>query len=66
MVDPGVLVRFGTYEEFWRFCFGQCRDFKVGCAVNCPTRKKLGIPPFGKSYLGKMKGEIRKDAGEKI
>jgi hypothetical protein len=64
--DPDVLLRFRTYEEFWLFCFGQCRDFKLGCAAQCEIRKKLEIPPFSKSYLGKMKGEIRKDAGGRM
>jgi hypothetical protein len=66
LVDPDALLRFRTFEEFWSFCFAHCTDFKVGCAAQCPIRKKLEIPPFSKSYLGKMKGEIWKDAGEKI
>jgi len=62
LADPDVLLRFRTYEEFWSFCFGQCKYFKLGCAADCLLRKKLEIPPFSKSYLGKMKGEVRKDA----
>ena len=64
MDDPEVLLRFRTYEEFWCFCFSQCRDFKLGCAVRCELREKLGIPPFGKSYLGKM--QTYQDAIEAI
>ena len=41
MGDPDVLLRFRTYEEFWLFCFGQCRDFKLGCATQCEIRKRL-------------------------
>jgi hypothetical protein len=33
MVDCTVSLKFVTYEEFWRYCFGQCRAFKVGCVV---------------------------------
>ena len=57
-----VVLRFGRYEEFWEFCFGHCRSFRVGCACSCVLRRELGIPPFGESYLGKMKGEIKSDA----
>ena len=53
-----VLLRFKKYEEFWRYCFGQCRDFKVGCAVDCEVRKQLRIPPHGRSYEGKLEGEV--------
>jgi len=66
LADPEIPLKFRTYEEFWYFCFNQCRDFRAGCAVHCPIRKKLEIPPFSKSYLGKMKGEIRKDACGKM
>jgi hypothetical protein len=55
-----VLLRFKTYEEFWRFCYGQCRDFRVGCAVGCELRKELGIPPYGKLYVSKLEGEVKK------
>ena len=59
MSDCRVLLRFKTYEEFWRYCFGQCRDFRVGCAVDCGLRKRLEIPPHEESYEGKLEGEVR-------
>lgn len=49
---------FLRYEEFWSFCFLKCYDFNLGCAKCCLLRKRLGIPPFGKSYLAKLKGEV--------
>ncbi|MEM2129152.1 MAG: hypothetical protein QXZ70_00995 [Candidatus Bathyarchaeia archaeon] len=58
MGNSKAPILFKSYEEFWFFCFGQCRDFRVGCANSCELRKQLEIPPHGKSYLGKMKGEI--------
>jgi len=57
-----ILLKFASYEEFWRFCFGQCQDFKVGCAVDCELRKQLVILSHGKSYEGKLEGEIKSDA----
>jgi len=60
MSDCKVLLTFKTYEMFWRFCFGQCRDFRVGCAVGCELRKRLGISPHGKSYVSKLEGEVKK------
>ncbi|MEM2112219.1 MAG: hypothetical protein QXX08_10165 [Candidatus Bathyarchaeia archaeon] len=59
MSDSKIPPLFKTYEEFWLFCFSQCRDFRVGCANSCELRKRLEIPPHGKSYLGKIKGEIK-------
>jgi len=59
MSDCRVLLRFKTYEEFWCYCFGQCRDYRVGCAVDCELRKRFGIPPHGKSYESKLKGEVQ-------
>ena len=59
MSEIEFSLRFKTYEEFWRYCFGQCRNFKLGCAVDCELRKRLGIPPHGKSYEGKLKGEVQ-------
>jgi hypothetical protein len=56
--EEKVPYSFRTYEEFWIFCSSQCRNFRVGCANNCELRKRLDIPPHGKSYLGKLKGEI--------
>jgi hypothetical protein len=49
----------GRMKSSGLFCFGQCQCFKLGCAAQCEIRKRLGIPPFGKSYLGKLKGEIK-------
>lgn len=60
MDDCRAVLKFTSYEEFWRFCHGQCPDFREGCASDCELRKRLGIPPFGKSYLGKLKGEIQR------
>lgn len=54
-----VLWRFKTYEGSWRYCFGQCRDLKLGCAVDCELRKGLGTPAHGKSYVGKLGGEVQ-------
>ena len=54
-----VRVRFETYEDFWSFCFHKCSEFRVGCAKSCLIRKRLGIPPFGKSYLGKLSGPVK-------
>jgi len=56
------VLRFQRYEEFWRFCFRECRDFKVGYAVDCEFRKRLKIPPHGKSCEGKLEGEIKSNA----
>ena len=53
-----VALVFDSYEVFWGFCFFQCRGFKVDCARSCVFRKRLGIPPFGKSYLGRLEGMI--------
>ena len=60
MLDCEISLKFSRYEEFWSYCFGQCRDFKLGCAVDCLLRRRLGIPPHGKSYLEKLKGEVKK------
>jgi hypothetical protein len=54
-----VVLVFRRYEEFWRFCFSECREFKLGCAESCRFRKALGILPFGRSYADKFKGEVR-------
>jgi len=59
MSDCNVLLSFKTYEEFWRYCFCQCQNFKVGCAVSCELRKRLRIPPHGRSYKGKLEGEVK-------
>ncbi len=48
----------GSYEEFWFFCFHTCPKVRVGCANSCKFREKLGIPPFGNSYAGKLEGRI--------
>jgi hypothetical protein len=53
-----MSVRFRLFEEFWDYCLGRCGSFRVGCADRCELRKRLRIPPFGKSYFGKLKGEI--------
>jgi hypothetical protein len=50
---------FESYEEFWNYCFSRCGEFKVGCAKSCEIRKSLGIPPFEKSYLGKLEGKVK-------
>lgn len=57
--DSRASLRSRFYEDFWDFCSRQCRGFRVGCARSCELRKRLGIPPHGKSYFGKLKGEIR-------
>jgi len=54
-----LVLRFVRYEEFWRYCFFECRDFRVGCACSCALRGRLKIPPRGKSYSGKLEGEIQ-------
>jgi hypothetical protein len=55
-VKPNVPFR--TYEEFWEFCDRKCPDRSLGCANKCALRKLLGIPPFGRSYEGKLQGPI--------
>jgi hypothetical protein len=55
----GTAFRFRVYDEFWVYCFSECREFKVGCANHCRLREQLWIPPFSKSYAGKQKGEIK-------
>jgi len=52
------VIVFKTYEEFWDFCNNRCPDRAVGCANKCILRKLLGIPPFGKTYEGKLSGKI--------
>ena len=37
----------------------QSVEFKLGCAESCRFRKAFGIPPFGKWYVGKFKGEVK-------
>ena len=54
----GYSPVFKTYEEFWIYCFSKCEAFKVGCAKSCEIRKRLAIPPFENSYLGKLEGKI--------
>ncbi len=54
-------VAFRTFEEFWSFCRRLCPDFKTGCANECELRKKLGIPPFSRSYEGKETGAIKEE-----
>jgi hypothetical protein len=56
--DVKKLVGFSDYESFWEFCNHQCPDRAIGCAKKCILRKLLGIPPFGKSYEGKLQGKI--------
>jgi|GEM_PF-3866517 len=38
-----------TFDGFWRLCKA-CAEFKLGCAMNCELRKKLGLPPHGSLY----------------
>jgi hypothetical protein len=52
------IVVFSDYSEFWDFCNNRCPDRAIGCANKCIIRKLLGIPPFGKSYEGKLQGKI--------
>jgi hypothetical protein len=52
------IIVFHSYEEFWDFCNRQCPDRAIGCANKCILRKLLGIPPFGKTYEGKLSGKI--------
>ncbi|MCJ7631794.1 hypothetical protein MUP77_05270 [Candidatus Bathyarchaeota archaeon] len=59
MNNAEAVLRFSRYEEFWHYCFCECRDSRVGCACSCGLRKRLKIPPHGKSYLGKLEGEVR-------
>ena len=49
---------FASYDGVWVFCFLQCREFKVGCSESCEGRKQLKVPPFGPSYLGKLRGRV--------
>jgi hypothetical protein len=52
------IIVFHSYEEFWSWCNSQCPDRAIGCAKKCILRRLLGIPPFGKSYEGKLSGKI--------
>jgi hypothetical protein len=54
-----AVMVFRTYEEFWAWCNNQCPDRAVGCANKCIVRKMLGIPPFGKTYEGKLQGPVK-------
>jgi hypothetical protein len=54
-----AVMAFRTYEEFWEFCKRECLDRGVGCANRCMLRKLLGIPPFGKTYEGKLHGPVK-------
>jgi len=58
LVSSDCLLHFASYDEFWVFCFFHCGKLKDGCARSCELRKFLGIPPFGKSYIGKFEGRI--------
>jgi hypothetical protein len=51
-------VPFKDYGSFWRWCREECPDRSIGCANKCALRKLLGIPPFGRSYKGKLSGPI--------
>ena len=53
-----VKIEFRTWEDFWRYCRQECSNFKTGCANECELRKRLGIPPFSRSYEGKETGLI--------
>jgi hypothetical protein len=54
-----AVMVFRRYEEFWAWCNNQCPDRAVGCANKCILRKMLGIPPFGKTYEGKLQGPVK-------
>jgi hypothetical protein len=56
--DIKKLIGFSDYESFWRWCREECPDRAIGCANKCIIRKLLGIPPFGKTYEGKLSGKI--------
>ena len=51
-----AIKNFGTYEEFWDYCFHVCKGKALGCSKGCGDRKRLKLPPFG-GY--KFKGEIK-------
>jgi len=53
------IAVFKTYEDFWKFCKSECPDRAVGCATKCILRRLLGIPPFSKTYEGKLQGPVR-------
>jgi hypothetical protein len=64
MVKEQPISLFHTYEEFWAWCNSKCPDRAVGCARKCLLRKMLDIPPFGRSYEGKLQGRIEVGVAE--
>jgi hypothetical protein len=54
-----AIIVFSDYSEFWEFCKRECPDRTIGCANKCILRRILGIPPFGKSYEGKLQGPVK-------
>ena len=62
---PMHVCMFECYEDFWDFCFYACPSKNLAfephsfCAGSCEHRKRLGIPPHGLSYQGKMRGKIK-------
>jgi len=38
-----------SYEAL-KYCIFECKEFSLGCSLNCELRKKYKIPPHGPKY----------------
>ena len=61
---PVTGTEFEYYQDFWDFCFYACPSRGLAlephsfCAGSCEHRRRLGIPPHGLNYDGKIRGKI--------